>query len=97
MAFDLYATHGLPLEITRDIVREQGFDVDDKGFLKAMEEHRVASGAGKAFGKMGGEDVDIYREILENLQATKQLGPQGVAYDPYSTFDVEGKVLAIDP
>ena len=95
LAFDLYATHGVPLEITRDIVREQGFDVDDTGFHKAMEEHRVASGAGKAFGKMGGEDVDVYREIVENLQASQQLGPQGVAYDPYSTFEVEGKVLAI--
>ncbi len=95
VAFDLYATHGVPLEITRDIVREQGFDVDDKGFQKAMDGHRIASGAGKAFGKMGGEDVDIYREILENLQSTKQLGPQGVAYDPYSTFEVEGKILAI--
>ncbi len=95
LAFDLYATHGVPLEITRDIVREQGFTVDENGFHQAMEEHRIASGAGKAFGKMGGEDVDVYRDILETLQSTKQLGPQGVAYDPYSTFEVEGKILAI--
>jgi alanyl-tRNA synthetase len=94
-AFNLYATHGLPLEITRDIVREQGCDVDEAGFHTAMEEHRLASGSGKAFGKMGGEDVDIYREILENLRSNQQLGPQGVAYDPYSTFEVEGKLLAI--
>ncbi|NMB54373.1 MAG: alanine--tRNA ligase [Leptolinea sp.] len=95
VVFDLYATHGLPLEITRDIVREQGFEVDENGFRKAMEEHRLASGAGKVFGKMGGEDVDIYRDILEKLQSEKLLGPQGVAYDPYSTFDVEGKILAL--
>jgi len=95
VVFDLYATHGLPLEITRDIVREQGFEVDENGFRNAMEEHRLASGAGKAFGKMGGEDVDIYRDILEKLQSEKLLGPQGVAYDPYSTFDVEGKILAL--
>ncbi|MEI8131478.1 MAG: alanine--tRNA ligase [Leptolinea sp.] len=95
LAFDLYATHGLPLEITRDIVREQGCDVDEVGFHNAMEEHRLASGAGKAFGKMGGEDVDVYREILETLRSDQQLGPQGVAYDPYSTFEVEGKLLAL--
>lgn len=95
LAFELYATHGVPLEITRDIVREQGFDVDEAGFHKAMDKHRLASGAGKAFGKMGGEDVDIYREILEALQKEKLLGLQGVAYDPYSTFDVEGKLLAL--
>ncbi len=95
LAFDLYATHGVPLEITRDILREQGYDVDEQGFRIAMDEHRLASGAGKAFGKMGGDDVDVYREILKSLQDEKQLGPQGVAYDPYSTFDVEGKVLAL--
>ena len=54
MAFDLYATLGLPLEITRDIAREQGLDVDEAGFHNAMEDHRLASGAGKAFGPWAG-------------------------------------------
>jgi len=40
---------GLPLEITRDIAREKGLDVDEAGFRQAMEEHRLRSGAGKAF------------------------------------------------
>ena len=53
-AFDLYATLGLPLEITRDVAREQGLDVDTKGFQDAMEAHRLASGAGESFGEMGG-------------------------------------------
>ncbi len=58
-AFDLYATLGLPFEIARDVAREQGLDVDETGFNKAMDEHRLASGAGKAFGAMGGEQVEI--------------------------------------
>ena len=33
-AFDLYATYGLPLEISRDIAREQGLDVDESGFRR---------------------------------------------------------------
>ena len=41
LAFDLYATHGLPLEITRDVLREKNLEVDQKGFFDAMEEHRV--------------------------------------------------------
>ena len=53
-AFDLYATWGLPLELTRDIAREQGLDVDEGGFKQSMEEHKRASGAGKAFCAMGG-------------------------------------------
>jgi alanyl-tRNA synthetase len=93
--FDLYATHGLPLEITRDIVREQGFDVDEAGFQLAMDEHRIASGSGKAFGTMGGEDVDIYRTIFEGLQKEGKLTSAGVVYDPYSKTTNETELLAI--
>ena len=95
LAFNLYATLGLPFELTRDVAREQGLEVDEAGFRKAMELHRLASGAGKAFGALGGEDVDIYRNIVQNLVNQNKLGHSGVAYDPYSTLEVEGRVLAI--
>ena len=94
-AFDLYATYGLPLEITRDIAREQGLEVDEPGFQRAMEAHRLASGAGEAFGPLGGEDVDVYRELLSELQAQGKLGPQGVEYNPYQWREVEGPLLAL--
>jgi alanyl-tRNA synthetase len=94
-AFDLYATLGLPLEITRDIAREQDLDVDEVGFRVAMEEHRVASGAGKAFGLMGSDDVDNYRATALHLQSEGLLPANGVMYDPYSKIEVDGKVLAI--
>jgi alanyl-tRNA synthetase len=94
-AFDLYATLGLPFEITRDIAREQGLEVDEAGFRQAMEDHRLASGAGKAFGAMGGEDVDIYRGALTDLQSRELLGVNGVTYDPYNAVEVEGPVLAL--
>jgi alanyl-tRNA synthetase len=94
-AFDLYATYGLPVELTRDIARENGLDVDEPGFRQAMEEHRLASGAGEAFGPLGGEDVDIYRSLRTELQANGILKGEGVAYDPYSNIEVEGPVLAM--
>jgi alanyl-tRNA synthetase len=94
-AFDLYATYGLPLEITRDIAREQGLEVDVQGFGEAMEEHRIASGAGEAFGPLGDEEVEVYRKLLADLQAKGKLGPDGVAYDPYGSLSVEGAILAI--
>jgi alanyl-tRNA synthetase len=94
-AFDLYATLGLPFEITRDIARENGLDVDEKGFWSAMEDHRVASGAGKTFGTMEAEDVEIYRSILLDLVNQGLLTEQGVEYDPYSSLQVEGDILAI--
>ena len=94
-AFDLYATYGLPLEITRDIAREQEMDVDEVAFKDAMEKHRMASGAGDIFGPLGGEDVDIFRELLSGLQSQGKLGVDGVAYNPYEWLEVEGPVLAM--
>lgn len=95
VAFDLYATHGLPLELSRDIAREQNLDVDEAGFREAMDEHRVASGAGKSFGPLGGEDADIYRVVLESLQSGRILPKEGVSYDPYSTVEVEEDLIAL--
>jgi len=94
-AFDLYATHGLPLEIARDIAREQGLDVDEKEFRDAMDEHRQISGAGKAFGTMGGEDVEFYRAILDDLVVEGKLPPQGVKYDPYSRTEIKVNILTL--
>jgi alanyl-tRNA synthetase len=94
-AFDLYATYGLPFEIARDIAREHGLDVDEAGFRLAMEEHRLASGGGKAMGKLGGEDAEFFAGILKDLHKKKKLGEHGVEYDPYTSPRVEGEVLAL--
>ncbi len=94
-AFQLYATYGLPLEITRDIARERGFEVDETGFHQAMETHRLASGKGKAFGPLVEDDVETYRALAERLQAEGKLPPEGVRHDPYGSLEVEGEVLAL--
>ena len=95
LAFELYATHGLPLELTRDIAREQGLDVDQAGFITAMDEHRVVSGAGKAFGQMGGEDVDVFRGLFDQLLEAGKLAKEGVLYDPYSATEVEDELVGM--
>jgi len=88
-AFDLYATYGLPFEISRDIAREQGLDIDEKGFTEAKELHSKASGGGKAMGKLGGEDSEYFANILKDLQAKGKLGKDGVEYDPYTGTQVD--------
>lgn len=95
LAADLLTTYGMPLEITRDIARERGLDVDQEGFNQAMESHRLASGAGKAMGALGGEDVEVYQDILEKLQSEKMITDQGVIYDPYGSLEFEGQILAL--
>ena len=94
-AFDLYATYGLPFEITRDIAKEQGLGVDEAGFRAAMDEHRRASGGGDPMGALGGEDAEFYAGMLKALQADKKLDSEGVEYDPYTSTRVEGEVLAL--
>jgi alanyl-tRNA synthetase len=94
-AFDLYATYGLPFEISRDIARENGLDVDEAGFKAAREEHSLASGGGKALGKLGGEDAEFFAGILKDLHKKKKLGDHGVEYDPYTSPRVQGEVLAL--
>ncbi len=95
LAFEMYATYGLPMEITRDIAREVGIEVDEKGFDEAKNKHSLASGGGEAFGPLGGEGVELYRGLLADLQASNKLGPDGVDYDPYNALEVEGPLLAL--
>lgn len=95
VAFDLYATHGLPLEITRDVLRERDLGVDQEGFFQAMEAHRISSGAGKEFGPLGGEKAEFYNQIMQDLQSAGKVGKDGVAYDPYFTTETSTKLLAI--
>ena len=94
-AFDLYATYGLPLEITRDIAREQGIEVDEQGFETAMEQHRLASGAGEVFGVFGDENIELYQDLLVGLVNAGEIDSKGVNNDPYDKYEVEGKVLAL--
>jgi alanyl-tRNA synthetase len=45
-AFYLYETFGFPLELTTEMARERGFEVDETGFEKAYEKHQMQSRAG---------------------------------------------------
>jgi alanyl-tRNA synthetase len=92
-AFNLYATFGLPLEITRDVAEERGLKVDVAGFEQAREAHAEASRTEISTG--GTEDVELYQSILQDLQARGELGPEGVEYDPYNEMEFEEPLLAI--
>ena len=45
-AFNLYETYGFPLELTVEMAKERGFEVDAKGFQEAYEKHQALSRAG---------------------------------------------------
>ncbi len=93
IAFDLYATHGLPLEITRDVAAEHSFGVDEAGFRAAQQAHATASGAG-AFGQYATQG-NFYLDLLESLTRTGQLPPAGVRYDPYRSYHLTAPIVAL--
>jgi len=93
IAFDLYATHGLPLEITRDVAMESGFGVDEAGFKAARAAHAAASGSG-AIGEYETED-SVYAQLRNELIRTGRLPGEGVVHDPYGEPELTAVVAAI--
>ncbi len=94
-AFDLYSTLGFPLEITRDILEEDGLGVDEQGFFQAMQAHKLASGKGQVFAEMNGNDTEFYADLLSDLQARGKLPAEGVHYDPYTALSTSASLVAI--
>jgi alanyl-tRNA synthetase len=45
-AFELFTTYGFPIELTQEIAKERGMEVDMKKFHELMEEHKAKSRAG---------------------------------------------------
>jgi alanyl-tRNA synthetase len=63
VVFRLYDTFGFPVDLTADVVREDGFDIDQEGFEQAMEAQRKRARA--AWVGSGGEEVpELYRRLL---------------------------------
>jgi alanyl-tRNA synthetase len=49
VAFKLYDTYGFPLDLTEDIIRGRGHEVDGAGFTRMMEEQRARGREAKKF------------------------------------------------
>ena len=45
-AFTLQATYGFPIELTRELARERGLEVNEEEYTRLMEQHREISRAG---------------------------------------------------
>jgi alanyl-tRNA synthetase len=64
-AFRLYDTFGFPIEMTIELAKEEGFDVDVRGYEQCFEEHRAKSQAGSEQRFKGG--------LADNKEATARL------------------------
>jgi len=62
-AFKLYDTYGFPLDLTKEILEEAGYSIDEVGFKSAMEEQRVKARNARAVTNYMGADATVYDEI----------------------------------
>ncbi len=68
-AFELFTTYGFPIELTQEIAKERGMDVDIPTFHTLMEEHRALSRAG-AEQKFKGGLADHSLKVVQYHTAT---------------------------
>ena len=62
-AFILYDTYGFPLDLTKEILEEKGYSIDESGFKAAMEEQRKKARSARATTNYMGKDATVYDEI----------------------------------
>ncbi|MFV0466325.1 MAG: alanine--tRNA ligase [Lachnospiraceae bacterium] len=62
-AFKLYDTYGFPIDLTKEILGEKEFSIDEDGFKNAMEEQRQKARAARKVTNYMGADATVYESI----------------------------------
>ena len=61
--FKLYDTYGFPVDLTSEILAEDGFTYDEAGFKACMEEQRQKARAARKVTNYMGADATVYEEL----------------------------------
>jgi len=94
-AFKLHDTYGFPFDLTLEMAREQGLEVDEVGFKKLMNEQRDRAKADAKAKKSGHTDLTEYRAIVDKYGTTKFLGYENISTEAKLTgVLVNGKVAS---
>jgi alanyl-tRNA synthetase len=83
-AFHLFATYGLPVEITRDLAAARGVTLDREGFDAALRQHRVLS--------RGTETELTHLRVTDVLPVADRDATEFLGYD---TLEAEGRVVSL--
>jgi alanyl-tRNA synthetase len=65
-AFRLYETYGFPVELTNEILREQGMDLDQGEYDKYFKKHIERSKKKTSFDKKVDENLPLYKDIQKS-------------------------------
>ena len=72
--FKLHDTYGFPFDLTLEMAREEGLEVDEAGFKRLMNEQRDRAKADAKAKKSGHTDVSEYRKIADAKGASSFVG-----------------------
>jgi alanyl-tRNA synthetase len=62
-AFRLYDTYGFPMDLTKEILEEKGYQIDEEGFAREMEEQRTRARSRRETTNYMGADATVYDQI----------------------------------
>ncbi len=86
-AFKLHDTYGFPFDLTLEMAREQGLEVDEEGFRRLMLEQKERAKADSRAKKSGHTDVSEYRAIADERGKSEFCG--------YTAVVSESKITGI--
>jgi alanyl-tRNA synthetase len=72
--FKLHDTYGFPFDLTLEMAREEGLEVDEDGFRRLMKEQRDRAKADAKAKKSGHTDLTEYRKIADDKGVTNFIG-----------------------
>ena len=84
--FDLYQTHGIPVELLEEFAQEEGLTIDHEGFSSALEAERQR-GQASWKGDVAARFRPEYESLVERGMISRFVG--------YDRFEATGKVLAV--
>jgi alanyl-tRNA synthetase len=73
-AFKLHDTYGFPFDLTLEMAREKGLEVDENGFRRLMKEQKERAQADARTKKSGHTDLTLYKNIIDKNGATQFVG-----------------------
>jgi alanyl-tRNA synthetase len=72
--FKLHDTYGFPFDLTLEMAREEGLEVDEDGFRRLMKEQKDRAKADAKAKKSGHTDVSVYKAIADKSGRSEFVG-----------------------
>ena len=91
--FKLYDTYGFPLDLTKEILEEKGYEIDEEGFKAAMDEQREKARSSREVTNYMGADATVYDQIDTSV-TTEFVGYDHLSFEsPVTVLPTEAEIV----